>query len=183
MHKDRRYRMKKSALVYWLIPAEPKRELFRELIRILAKQFDAPRFEPHLTLLVTAEDRQAPEQILDRIDASSIRLELQEVSFSTKFTKTLFVRFNSNDALKKLIVDLRSATKSRGKIARDPHLSLLYRKIPAAIKEELASTIKLPFRDVIFDSIKAMRCQLPVRDRADVEAWHVVTAKTFRIAH
>ncbi|HAF02404.1 MAG TPA: hypothetical protein DIT76_00550 [Spartobacteria bacterium] len=175
---ERRYSMKKSVLVYWLILAEPKRELFCELIRILAKRFDAPRFEPHLTLLVTAEDRQAPKQILEQIDASSIQLRLREISFSSKFTKTLFVRFKSNNTLEKLIVDLRRATKSRGKFVRDPHVSLLYKKIPAAVEKELASTIRLPFNEVLFDSIKAVRCHLPVHDRADVEAWRIIATKS-----
>jgi hypothetical protein len=170
--------MSKIATVYWLIPAEPERELFRELIRILAKQFDAPRFEPHLTLLVAAEDRQISKQIIAQTDASLIQLRLQEISFSSKFTKTLFMRFKSNDALKKLIVDLRCAAKSRGKFVRDPHVSLLYKKIPVAVKRELASTIRLPFKEVVFDSIKAVRCHLPVRDRADVEAWRVLATKS-----
>jgi len=172
--------MAKIATVYWLIPAEPKRELFCELIRILAQQFDAPRFEPHLTLLVTAEDRQVPKQILEQIDASLIQLRLREISFSSKFTKTLFVRLKSNNALKKLIVDLRRAAKSRGKFVRDPHVSLLYKKIPVAVKKELASTIRLPFKEVVFDSIKAVRCHLPVRDRANVEGWRIIAAKSLQ---
>src|SRR5438309_6240734 len=175
---ERCYSMKKYATVYWLIPAEPKRELFCELIRILAKQFDAPRFEPHLTLLVTAEDRQTSKQILEQIDASLIQLRLREISFSSKFTRTLFVRFKSNNALKKLIIDLRRAAKPRGKFVRDPHVSLLYKKIPVAVKRELASTIRLPFKEVVFDSIKAVRCHLPVRDRADVKAWRIMAAKS-----
>ncbi len=170
--------MSKIATVYWLIPAEPERRLFRELIRILAKQFDAPRFEPHLTLLVAAEDRQTSKQIVEQTDASLIQLRLQEISFSSTFTKTLFMRFKSNDALKKLIVDLRRAAKSRGKFVRDPHVSLLYKKIPVAVKRGLASTIRLPFKEVVFDSIKAVRCHLPVRDRADVEAWRVLATKS-----
>jgi hypothetical protein len=170
--------MPKIATVYWLIPAEPKRELFRELIRILAEQFDAPRFEPHLTLLVTAEDRRVPKQILEQIDASSIQLRLRKISFSSKFTKTLFVRFKSNNALKNLIVDLRRASKARGKFVRDPHVSLLYKEIPVAVKKELAATIRLPFNEVVFDSMKAVRCHLPVRNRADVEAWRIVAAKS-----
>ena len=170
--------MPKIATVYWLIPAEPKRELFCELIRILAKQFDAPRFEPHLTLLVTAEDRQTSKQILEQIDASLIQLRLREISFSSKFTKTLFVRFKSNNALKNLIVDLRHAAKSGGKFVRDPHVSLLYKKIPVAVKKELASTIRLPAKEVVFDSIKAVRCHLPVRDRADVKSWRIIAAKS-----
>jgi len=170
--------MPKIATVYWLIPAEPERELFRELIRILAKHFDAPRFEPHLTLLVTGEDRQAPKQILEQIDASLIQLRLLEISFSSKFTKTLFVRFKSKNALKKLIVDLRRVTKSRGQLVRDPHVSLLYKKIPVALKKELVSMMRLPFKEVVFDSIKAVRCHLPVRDRADVKAWRIIAAKS-----
>jgi hypothetical protein len=180
---ERCYRMKKTALIYWLIPSEPKRELFRELIRILAKEFDAPRFEPHLTLLVTAEDRHTAKRVLAQIDASSIQLRLRGISFSSKFTKTLFVRFSSNSALEKLIVDLRGAMRFRGKFVCDPHVSLLYKKIPVAVKRELASTIRLPFNEVVFDSIKAVRCHLPVRDRADVEKWRVVAAKSLeRIA-
>jgi len=182
--------MKKSARVYWLIPAKPKRELFRQIICILAQQFDASVFEPHLTLLVIAEDGQprnnrgsrtlseSASKILRQLKTKPIRLQIRGVGFSTKFTKTLFVRFKSNDALKKLIVDLRHAAKSRGKFVRDPHLSLLYQKIPAAVKKELASTIMLPFREVTFDSIKAVHCQLPVRDRADVQAWRVVTSRS-----
>ena len=177
---ERCYSMKKYATVYWLIPAEPKRELFCELIRILAKQFDAPRFEPHLTLFVAAEDRQVPKQILEQIDPSPIQLRLREISFSSKFTKTLFVRFKPNDALKKLIVHLRRASKGRGKFVRDPHVSLLYKKIPTAVKKEVVAAIRLPFNEVVFDSIKAVRCHLPVRDRADVEAWRIVAANHSR---
>ena len=44
---------KDTAIVYWLMPAKSERELFRQLIRILAKEFDAPHFEPHLTLFAT----------------------------------------------------------------------------------------------------------------------------------
>jgi hypothetical protein len=50
--------MKKIVTIYWLIPANPERELFLELVRILAKQFGAPKFEPHLTL-GRAKDRQS----------------------------------------------------------------------------------------------------------------------------
>jgi len=65
--------MKNRAIVYWLIPAAPKRELFRELVRILAKQFDGPRFEPHLTILAVPENGKSPSKILRALKASPIR--------------------------------------------------------------------------------------------------------------
>ena len=169
--------VKKTAIVYWLIPAKPKRELLSEIIRILAKQLDAARFEPHLTILAAPQDRQPPGKILRRINVSPIRLKVRDISCSGKFTRTLFVRFKSNDALKKLVVDLVRVTKSRAKVPRDPHVSLLYKKVPTATKRDLASTIRLPFREVVFDSIRAVRCALPTRTRREVEAWRVVATK------
>src|SRR5262249_44844123 len=109
--------MKKKIDIYWLVPAEPYRELFRELVAILAKQFDAPRFEPHLTLC-QAQDR----QLLKR---KPIRLRAREIAYSAKYTKALFVRFSPNESLRKLVVDLD------GKPIRDPHVSLIYKRLPA----------------------------------------------------
>jgi len=174
-------RMRKAtATVYWLVPAKPERELFRDIIRILCKQFDAPKFEPHLTIHVSAKDRQSPKRILPQIKTAPIQLSVRGVGFSSQFTKTLYVRFKSSKLLEKLVVDLSRGTKSRAKSVRDLHVSLLYKKIPVRMKKELAATIKLPFREVIFDSIVAVRCALPTRGRTDVEAWKIVARKSWK---
>jgi len=174
-------RMPKSiALVYWLIPAKSQRDFFSETIRILAKQFNAPRFEPHLTIILTPEIGVSPHKILKQIRTSPISLKVCRIGFSSKFTKTLFVRFMSNKSLAKLAVDLARETRSRGQSAHDPHLSLIYKKMPTSVKKELASAIQLPFSTVLFDSIKAVRCASPTKTRWDVEAWHVVAKKSLR---
>lgn len=164
--------MKKHATAYWLIPAKPYRGLFREIIRILAKQFDAPRFEPHLTLVV-AQDRHRSKRAWPRLKAAPIRLRIRGIGFSSKFTKTLFVRFARNRRLDRLALDLLG----RKKPVRDPHVSLAYKKMSILAKQELAATIKLPLRQVIFDSIKTVRCASPTRSRADVESWRVLATK------
>jgi 2'-5' RNA ligase len=168
---------KSNAIVYWLVPAKPKRELFRELIRILAKQFEAPPFEPHLTLVAIADDGRAPREILRQIHAPPIHLDVRGIGSSSRFTKTLFVRFESSKSLGKLVVDLGRELRKRTKSVRDPHVSLLYKKLPRRVKKELVSTIKLPFEEVTFDFIQAVRSALPIRDRSDVEAWKVVAKK------
>jgi 2'-5' RNA ligase len=169
---------KSMALAYWLIPAKPQRDIFSKTIRILAGQFNAPRFEPHLTIIVAAENGPGPRKILKQIRTSPISLEVRGVGFSSKFTKTLFVRFKSNKSLKKLVVDLARETRSRAKSAHDPHLSLVYKKMSPSAKKELVSTMRLPFSTVLFDSIKAMHCASPTKTRSDVEAWRVVARKS-----
>jgi hypothetical protein len=170
--------MRKRVTVYWLIPAEPERELFREIIRILAKQFDGPCFEPHLTIFATAAAGQSPRRILEHVDAKPIRLRLREVAFSSKFTKTLFVRFHSSKAFENLATDLARAARSRAQFARDPHVSLLYKRMPISAKKDLASAIQLPFTDVDFNLIRAVRCISSTQTSADVEGWRVVATKS-----
>jgi 2'-5' RNA ligase len=172
--------MKKTATVYWLLPAKPERDLFCEVARILRKEFRAPNFEPHLTLFSTSKDRQSPKKVLKEISMRRIRLTTRGVSFSSEFTKTLFVRFKSSDALRKLTGDLSRAAKSRAKAPSDPHVSLLYKKLPRAAKQQLAAVMKLPFRTVVFDSIAAVRCPSPSRTKTDLEAWKILATKSLR---
>jgi hypothetical protein len=75
--------------------------------------------------------------------------------------------------LERLSVDLAGAPRS----LRDPHLSLVYKRLSERTKRELAATIKLPIRNVEFNVIKAVRCPFPTKTRADVEAWRVIATK------
>lgn len=172
--------MKKVAVVYWLLPAKPERELFRDFIRILGKQFRGPSFEPHLTLFFSRHDRKSVKKILQSNQARPIRLHARGVGFSEKFTKTLFARFRSSPALRDLVAELSRAAKSRATAPHDPHVSLLYKNIPRGVKKELAAAIKLPFRSAKFDSIAAVRLTLPVRREADVENWKIIARKSLR---
>jgi hypothetical protein len=162
--------LKKTVIVYWLIPAEPERELFRSLIKILAKQFDAPIFDPHLTLCF-GQDRTSPRQLLRHVVAPIVRMPVRDVACSSKFTKTLFVRLKPSHALDKLAREFGCAARS------DPHVSLLYKDLPTRTKREVAATIKLPFRSVRFDSIKAVRCTSPTATSRDVQSWRVLGTK------
>ena len=170
--------MKRSAIAYWLLPAKPQRGLFCQIVRILRKEFGAPNFEPHLTLIVTGKNPEPPRKILRQIRARPIRLNVRGVAFSPKFTKTLFVRFKSSPALRKLAKEIGGAAKSKVKAPADPHVSLLYKTIPKRVKKELAKVIKLPFRGARFDSIAAVRLSLPVRTGVDVAKWKIVARKS-----
>jgi len=169
---------KATAIAYWLIPARPVRELFSEIIRILAEELDAPRFEPHLTLFAAAGSDQSARGLLRRIKAQRIHLPVRDVGFSAKFSKTLFVRFGSSDGFTELRNELWQGAKSRAKSWPDPHVSLIYKKLPPRAQSELASAMKFPFPGVVFDCIKAIRCSAPAQTREDVEGWKVIARKS-----
>jgi 2'-5' RNA ligase len=170
--------MTKRAVVYWLVPAKAERALLQAFIRILAKQRDAPGFEPHLTVFEPRAERRLPKQVLKLIKSEPITLAVKGVGFSSPFAKTLFVRLQSNGLLKNLVGDMQSATESRGTTKRfEPHLSLLYQRMSAVEKKELAAAIKLPFRKIVFDSMKAVRCASPTTTAAEVKGWKVLATK------
>ncbi len=174
--KVTRTKRKQTILAYWLVPARPERDLFVELIRILVDELDAPRFEPHLSIC-GAPDTEAAGKVLDPITAAPIVLRVKSVSYSNLFTKTLFVRFARNAALDKLNVEVRCAAQAPEEVLRDPHVSLIYKRMPAGTKRELASTLRLPFREVVFDTIKVVRCLAPMDCAADVDSWRTVATK------
>jgi hypothetical protein len=164
--------MKKRITIYWLIPARPERELFRELIRILSEQYRAAVFKPHLTLC-HASGKESNRKLLRDVGIEPIRLRVRGISHSSKFTKTLFVQFRLSESLRKLVSQLGSDPAA----LRDPHVSLLYKHLPEKTRRELAATIRLPFQEVTFDTVRAMSCVSPTETQADVKSWRTILTK------
>jgi 2'-5' RNA ligase len=166
----------RTALTYWLLPAQPAREFFRETIGRLAAECDAPLFEPHLTLAVGPESMEQAQRILSDVAVAPIELHVSGVHYTSKFTKTLFVRFDSTPALERLRNSLGLELKAT---PFDPHVSLLYKTLPAEKQSELAATIHLPFQSVRFDALEIVRCRVAVTTAADVADWETIGVRQF----
>jgi 2'-5' RNA ligase len=170
-----------TAIAYWLIPSEPTRGFFEKLIVYLARRYDAPVFEPHVTIHVGPDRAEAAaEQIVSQaaIGCEPIRLEVLDVHHSGEFTKTLSVQLALNANLQRLSKLIRGASQTPSDYQLEPHVSLVYRRMSLAARRELARSIRLPFSTVVFDSIKAVCCASPTRNRAEVEAWRVIATKS-----
>ncbi len=167
---------------HWLIPAEPAHRFFQDLINDLARRYDAPVFEPHLTIYVGADSTDALETVLSKAaqTCKPIVLQALEMSHSDEFIKTLFVEFGLNSKLRQLNQVIRSAAQDSSDFDLKPHLSLLYKRMSVQTRRQLARSIEMPFSQVVFDSLKAVRCISLTLSRADVEVWRVVSEKVLR---
>ena len=163
-------------LAYWLIPAEPAWSYFRSLITDLATQFNAPEFEPHLTLYVTNAGNDNPTEVLKEAFAP-LRLSITGIDYSDAFTKSLFVQFRADETLARLSGRLRSASVSRSEYELNPHLSLIYKKMPTETKMQIANSLSLPFTEVEFDSVKAIVSRARIETSDDVNSWCVVATQ------
>jgi len=170
---------RRIVIAYWLIPAEPARRFFQSLIEDLARRYDAPPFEPHVTIHVGADHADAAEKVLSKaaLECQPIDLKPLGIDHSYEFIKTLFVQFTPNAKLQQLNAIIRDAAEDPSHYELNPHLSLLYKNIATEIRSELADSIKVPFSEVMFDVLNAVGCVSPTQDRADVEAWHVLARK------
>ena len=171
---------RRVVIAYWLIPVEPAHTFFQRLIEDLARRYDAPLFEPHVTIHVGANYPDAAEKALSRTPREWQRIQLKAVRIdhSDEFIKTLFVQFAPNRKLRQLNAIIRNAAQDSSHYELKPHLSLIYKYMPATARRELAGSIKVPFSEVVFDSLKAVRCISPTQSRADIEAWRVIAAKS-----
>jgi 2'-5' RNA ligase len=170
--------MKKTAIAYWLIPAEPARSSFERTIADLARRYNAPVFEPHMTIYVGSDRVEAEEVIAKAVSGCQlVQAKALKVCQSGEFVKTLFVQFALDRKLQQLNEMIRDAAQDSSDYQLNPHLSLLYKKVSILARRQLAHSIKVPVSEVTFESIKAIRCASPTQNRADVEAWRVVATK------
>lgn len=93
--------MKKSYNL-WIIPPLKTKSILQKIILDLSKKYETPGFEPHMTLLGDIEV--AEKEILEGTKklAAGLKpftLTLREVSFSTTYFQSVFVRVKSNDKL------------------------------------------------------------------------------------
>ena len=75
------------------------------------------------------------------------------VRFSEEFFKTVFVQFSASAAVAQLSAAIQSHSVYAGAYHIDPHLSLIYKNMSPDDKNKLAGSLRLPFDEVMFDSV------------------------------
>jgi len=170
---------RRIVIAYWLIPTEPARSYFQNIVNNLAERYGAPEFEPHVTVHVGTDRTETVDEVLSKAGRTSGKIALQvlNVSSSSEFIKTLFVHFTRSTQLQHLNQGIRKAAQDSSDYQLSPHLSLLYKRLSIQDRRLLTHSIEVPFSEVKFDSLKAVRCVSPTRSRADVEGWRVVVEK------
>jgi 2'-5' RNA ligase len=171
--------VRRTVIAFWLVPAEPAHSFFQTIISNLARRYDAPIFEPHVTLHVGADCSDLAEPALDCAarEPGRVRLKPVGVDQSDEFIKTLFVQFALDPELQQLRELIRQTAHDPLNYELKPHLSLLYKQMSAATRRELAASITVPFSEIGFDALQAIRCVSPTQSPAEVKAWRIVATR------
>ncbi|MCZ6876451.1 MAG: cyclic phosphodiesterase-like protein [bacterium] len=167
-------------LSYWLLPSTADCAFFQDIINTLAKTYEAPSFEPHVTIYsgpYTPQDN--PEAILQQATNSIQRvcLRLDNLLYTDVFTKTLFVQFHPSPILTAISETLRHAASGPSDYSLNPHLSLIYKQLSEEAKQHLVSSLHIPQSEVIFDEVSVMLSSGRTQTPEDVENWNIIYRK------
>lgn len=167
-------------VAYWLVPSEKSSGQLLSLIDQLAKQFNAPRFPPHLTLyagMFGANDR--PELILESAtrNCSPVTVAVQGLAFGAEYTRSCFLKVSRPPHLFDLTERLRRLSQHPGDYFVDPHVSLLYGQVDETAQAEIRSKLTIP-SELTLNQLWAVSLPAYVRGKADVERWRLMAELT-----
>ena len=112
---------RQTVIAYWLIPSEPAHSFFQRIINDLARRYEAPVFEPHVTIHVGADRPDTAKKALEDAahECQLVRQTPLRIDQSDEFIKTLFVQFAMTAELGKINDIIRHAANARQMVQFD----------------------------------------------------------------
>jgi 2'-5' RNA ligase len=146
------------------------------IIRRLAQDLDAVDFEPHVTLFCGRSSDEEANATARGIAAefAPITLTPERLAYTDLFTKTLFVQFEDSAIARQMFEAARRSYAHPSDYVFNPHLSLLYKKLPEARQRALCDTLDLPKGVYQFDRVRMIETELPIEDDGPVRHWRIV---------
>ncbi len=136
--------MKSKGYTLWLMPKGKIYEKYADLIKKLARENNAPVFQPHITLL--GEFMQPQDECIKKTKQlvagqKPFVINLKEIGFQDYFFRTLFIYAENS----KQLLDLHNRAKEIFQMQNIPpympHLSLLYGAFPQTVKNKIIQEI------------------------------------------
>ncbi|MBI2611382.1 2'-5' RNA ligase family protein [Candidatus Gottesmanbacteria bacterium] len=129
----------------WVVPPEPVYGRLKSIIKNLAGKYRGPTFEPHMTILGNIEknlDEIKEKTSLVASKLNKLKLTLGQVSFSTTYFQSVFVRVDSTAELLQINLELKRQFRMENTVFM-PHISLLYGDHDMQTREKVANEIKM----------------------------------------
>lgn len=161
---------------FWLLPEEQDNNYLQQIISSLAKGYDAPVFQPHLTLFGLAELSEEDAigvtnyAALDNVASKAIVKKLNYTS--DLFFKTVFIEIENNPTLTTLNGRFEEKIGHLHDYTFDPHISIIYKKISDKTKKEIIS--KTHVKDsFLMNRVVTVYCGDTEQDLYDIK-WNIV---------
>jgi 2'-5' RNA ligase len=183
--RETKKRLKTSQSVefcFLLIPEKRLQQRLKTIIKKLAADWDARAFDPHVTVYCGPSNEGEASRIARQAAASFTSFELvpSGLKHSRLLAKTLFVQFAESSELCRMFSVIRAASSKASAYRLNPHLSLLYKKVPPADRAALCRTLAVPGGVYRFDALRVVAINVPFTDPDQIGQWQTVCEEKFR---
>jgi 2'-5' RNA ligase len=141
--------MKGTGFSLWIVPEGEVRRRLATLIRVLARRFGGPVFEPHVTLLagVPGPAREALSRAREAVGAQGpFEVRFLGAEAGDSYFRCLYLRVQPSPELAALHERACEAFGRRNEAPFFPHLSLLYAPPPAPpVVDEIRASLPAGF--------------------------------------
>ena len=150
------------------------------IIRRLAEQYDAPVFDPHVTVYGGCfADDDAMCELLDATvtNVPPLALTVTKLDVTDEFFKTLFIAFEPSAELAHLSEQMRRRLSCPAPYDLQPHLSLLYKQMPADEKRRIIAGLDPPPRRITCNEARIVSPTNLTAGWRDVSSWRTIATQ------
>jgi 2'-5' RNA ligase len=156
----------------WLIPSGEIHTVLTRTIQELARIYDAPVFEPHVTLLGTLDGTEQDQ--VHRTESLTLKLRpfpivLNDPAIGDEYFHCVFLTVQPTPEVMNANAVARQ-TFGRGPETYEPHLSLVYGRYPRGRQEQIAASVP----HGVQRSFEATSVHLIRADTTNPVDWHVI---------
>ncbi len=160
----------------WLIFSDKDQQSLREQIYDLSQQHSGPKFLPHITLYGSLEiEIKRLAVITDRCFSKTNKFTLQTAGIgqTDNIWKTIFIKITPDSQLMVLFEILTTELKQFRSYDFNPHISLIYRKMPVEKRILIAQNINFaPHYEITGTAL--------VETSGDVNNWRIIKRYHFQ---
>lgn len=163
---------KKALSSVWLIPTKTDAKNLRQIIKDLARKYNAESFTPHLTIYggVQMELKGIEEVVKQSVQGvKPFVVETNRLDHSDIWQKTLFIHIKPNDTLSEIYRRLEAQLHAG--YVLNPHISLIYQDRMTR-EDKLAEMERIHIPDSLtIDRIAITYAENPISIQKQVESW------------
>lgn len=171
--------MKAKGYSLWLMPTGEAYDKFSNLIKRLAKEYNASVFEPHVTLIgeITGSESDILSKVRQLVLAQkSFPITLRTIDYQDFYFRTLFVKAEKTKSLQALYDLACEIFEIKNVSFYMPHLSILYGNFAQKVKEKIIEAIG---RDQTTEfTVSSLNV---FKTGGEVEFWHKIGEFSFRV--
>lgn len=163
----------------WLLPAKEDSNFLGEIIKNLSRKYSAPTFIPHLTIYgggLKLDLERAKKIVTKSVEGiKPFIIEINKINRSDNFWKTVFIEIKMNKYLEMIYQNLKRELIIYNDYELEPHLSLIYKKLPLVEKNKIIKSSKIK-SSFLIDKI-AINYYLENK-HYEVENWKLIYIKS-----